>query len=42
MNFLTKEQVEEIEKSYSLPVYVYSEAKLLEAAQNFLDFPDAF
>lgn len=42
MNFLTKEQVEKIEGEFQTPVYVYSEEKLIEAADNFLAFPSAF
>ena len=42
MNFLTKNQVADIIKNHQTPVYVYSEEKLLDAAQKFLDFPSAF
>jgi diaminopimelate decarboxylase len=42
MNFLRKEEVKKIEENYNTPVYVYSENKLLEAADNFLAFPSAF
>ena len=42
MNFLTHTQIQEIEKKYQTPVYVYSEEKLIEAADNFLAFPSAF
>ena len=42
MNFLTKKQVEKIESEFQTPVYVYSEQKLIEAADNFLAFPSAF
>ena len=42
MNFLTRELVEKIENSFQTPVYVYSEDKLIEAADNFLAFPSAF
>ncbi len=42
MNFLTQTQINKIEQNYQTPVYVYSENKLLEAADNFLSFPSAF
>lgn len=42
MNFLTKENINYIEQKFETPVYVYSEEKLLEAADNFLSFPSAF
>ena len=42
MNFLTQQNIQEIEQNYQTPVYVYSENKLLEAADNFLSFPSAF
>lgn len=42
MNFLTVEQVTHITKNHQTPIYVYSEQKLLDAAQKFLDFPSAF
>lgn len=42
MNFLTQEQVSQIEQNYQTPVYVYSQEKLVEAADNFLAFPSAY
>lgn len=42
LNFLTKGQISQIEKKYELPVYVYSEDKLLKAVENFKKFPSAF
>lgn len=42
MNFLTNSQVQEIEQKYKTPIYVYSEKKLNEAVDNFLNFPSAF
>lgn len=42
MNFLKKEQVQYIENNFETPVYVYSEDKLLDAADSFLAFPSAF
>jgi diaminopimelate decarboxylase len=42
MKFLNKEQVEQIADSFETPLYVYSEEKLIEAANNFLAFPNAF
>lgn len=42
MNFLTKADVNAIVQNYQTPLYVYSEQKLLEAADNFLNFPSAF
>ncbi len=42
MNFLTKEQVKYIAQNYELPVYVYSQEKLEQAADEFLAFPSAF
>ena len=42
MNFLTQQKIQEIEQNYQTPVYVYSENKLIEAADNFLSFPSAF
>lgn len=40
--FLRKEQIEEIREDYTTPIYVYSEAELLKAADAFLNFPSAF
>jgi len=42
LNFLTKDQIDYIDKNYKLPIYVYSEEKLLEAASSFKKFPSAF
>lgn len=42
MNFLNEEQVKKIEENFQTPVYVYSEDKLNEAADAFLNFPSAF
>lgn len=42
MNFLTQEQVAHIEQNYTTPVYIYSQEKLIEAADNFLAFPSAY
>lgn len=42
MNFLTQQQVAQIEQDYQTPVYIYSEEKLNEAADSFLAFPSAF
>ena len=42
MNFLTKSQAEQIFTEYKYPVYVYSEEKLEQSADNFLAFPSAF
>ncbi len=42
LNFLNKDIIKEIEENYKLPVYVYSEQKLLEAAEKFKNFPSAY
>ncbi len=42
LNFLTEEIINQIEKDYKLPVYVYSEKRLLEAVEKFREFPSAF
>lgn len=42
MNFLKKEQAYFIDKNFETPVYVYSENKLIEAANAFLAFPSSF
>jgi diaminopimelate decarboxylase len=42
LNFLNREQAEQIAENFETPVYVYSEEKLEEAADNFLAFPSAF
>ena len=42
MNFLTKWQAEQIFTEYNHPVYVYSEEKFEQSADNFLAFPSAF
>jgi diaminopimelate decarboxylase len=40
--FLTREQIQHIRQTSSLPVYVYSEAKLLESADAMLAMPNAY
>ncbi|MBS8121805.1 diaminopimelate decarboxylase [Candidatus Vampirococcus lugosii] len=42
MNFLNISQIEYITNNYKTPVYVYSENKILESSQKFLNFPNAF
>jgi len=42
LNFLNKEHVLKIKEKYSLPVYIYSEKKILEAVNEFKKFPSAF
>jgi diaminopimelate decarboxylase len=42
LNFLNLEQINEIASKYKFPLYVYSEKKLLEAVENFKNFPSAF
>ena len=42
LNFLNLEQINEIASIYKLPLYVYSEKKLLEAVEAFKNFPSAF
>ena len=42
MNFLKLEQANFIDENFELPVYVYSEKKLIESANEFLAFPSAF
>lgn len=42
LNFLTEENINYIKENYKLPVYVYSEQKLLNAVKKFKDFPSAF
>lgn len=42
LNFLTHEQANNIAGIFQTPVYVYSQEKLEEAADNFLAFPSAF
>ncbi|MCP4523851.1 MAG: diaminopimelate decarboxylase [Candidatus Gracilibacteria bacterium] len=42
LNFLSKPLIEKVSEDFQTPVYVYSEAKLNEAADNFLAFPSAF
>lgn len=42
LNFLTKDQANTIASDFQTPVYVYSQEKLEEAADNFLAFPSAF
>jgi diaminopimelate decarboxylase len=41
-NFLTRDQISQIEQKYDLPLYVYSEDKLLEAINAFKNLPSAF
>lgn len=40
--FLSKEQIQTIAGNYELPIYVYSEQKLIEYAQNMLSMPNAY
>lgn len=42
LNFLTHDQADHIAQNFQTPVYVYSQEKLEEAADNFLAFPNAF
>ncbi len=42
LQYLTEDQVRTLGKSYSHPVYVYSEVRLKEAARAVLSFPNAF
>lgn len=42
LNFLTKKQILKIEEKYKLPVYVYSEDKILESVKAFKSFPSAY
>jgi diaminopimelate decarboxylase len=42
LQFLTEDQVREIGNKYSHPVYVYSEARLRDAASKVLAFPAPF
>lgn len=42
LDFLTLEQINKITSKYKLPLYVYSEKKLLEAVKDFENFPSAF
>jgi len=42
LNFLTKNQANQIAQDFQTPVYIYSQEKLEEAADNFLAFPSAF
>ncbi len=42
LRFLTKQQVETIKNTYTLPVYVYSEAVLRQKARECLNFPNAY
>ncbi len=41
-NFLDNKQVQEIEKKFTSPVYIYSENELEKSAKEFLNFPSAF
>jgi len=42
LNFLNEKQIDKILSKYKTPVFVYNEDKLLEAAENFNNFPSAF
>jgi len=42
LNFLTQEKILEISQKFQTPLYIYSEKKLKEAVDNFLNFPSAF
>jgi diaminopimelate decarboxylase len=42
LNFLSEEQAKNIADNFHTPVYIYSEEKLDEAADNFLSFPSAY
>jgi diaminopimelate decarboxylase len=42
LNFLTKSQANQIAQDFQTPVYVYSQERLEEAADNFLAFPSAY
>jgi diaminopimelate decarboxylase len=42
LNFLNSNQANQIAQDFQTPVYVYSQEKLEEAADNFLSFPSAF
>ena len=42
INFLTLEQINLISSKYILPIYVYSEEKLINEAQKLLNFPSAY
>jgi len=42
LKFLTKKQIETIQKKYQLPVYVYSEKILRKKARACLHFPNAY
>ena len=42
LNFLTKEKVLEISSKFQLPLYVYSEKKLKQSAEEATNFPNAF
>jgi diaminopimelate decarboxylase len=42
LNFLTHDLANNIAQNFQTPVYVYSQEKLEEAADNFLAFPSAF
>jgi diaminopimelate decarboxylase len=42
LQFLEQNQIEQIQKKYKTPVYVYSEKELITSAEAFLNFPSAF
>jgi diaminopimelate decarboxylase len=42
LNFLTSDQANNIAENFHTPVYVYSQEKLEQAADDFLAFPSAF
>jgi len=42
LNFLSQQNVADIRENFKTPVYVYSQEKLEESADNFLEFPSAF
>ncbi len=42
LNFLTEKDINKIEENYKLPVYVYSEQKLLDSIEKFKNFPSAY
>ena len=42
LNFLNKDQIEDILEKYQSPLYVYSEDELIKAANDFNEIPSAF
>jgi diaminopimelate decarboxylase len=42
LNFLTYDQANKIAENFETPVYIYSQDKLEQAADDFLAFPSAF